>query len=252
MGQGVSSGGSLRTHSAGQFGRHPSDRVARKEPSTSKPYCRSLAMGRNKAGHAIECHRLVTGAQHSCSSGAPESAMLRTAAAAAFLVRQFEDGYVKSCAAGVGASRSTGSGPPAESVHWLRGVGQASQRPRSLAHLRRQSSRAAVTAGPVRRRRISVSARRFRFEILRRRSRRGLDLPLTAQSRPAVAQRPATDERRARDRQPLTGAAKIHQVVIGRRKLRRSGRRVIRPNNPESCESFEHRSPPLPLCAAGR
>jgi hypothetical protein len=175
--------------------------------------------------------------------------MLRTAAAAASLIRQFEDGYVKSCAAPDGTSRSAGSCSPADRRQWLRGFGQAAQQPRSLAHLWRQSSQVAMTVGPDRARPESLHARRFRIEILMHRLRRRFGLPPTAQSHPAVAQGPATDERGARNPPPLAGPAKIRQVVIGRRNLRQRGRRVTRPNKPESCESFEHRSPPLPRLA---
>src|SRR5258708_19900757 len=52
-------------------------------------------------------------------AGAREPAMLRTAPAIAFLIRRFEDPYVKSFAAGAGCLHSARFCSPAEKPRWL-------------------------------------------------------------------------------------------------------------------------------------
>jgi hypothetical protein len=81
----------------------------------------------------------------------------------------------------------------------------------------------------------------------------GLGLPTAFQ--PAISIEPMTSEHRGW-RPALTcfrRAAKPRQVVIaGHDGSTRPRRNAPCPNQPEFCESFEHRPLPLPLCAAGQ
>src|ERR1700755_1917861 len=80
----------------------------------------------------------------------------------------------------------------------------------------------------------------------------GLGLPATVQSRPAVDQGPMTNEHLGSNPAPTAWAAKTQRVVIGRHGFSQPGRYASWFQKPEFCESFEHRSPPSPLCAAGQ
>jgi hypothetical protein len=69
---------------------------------------------------------------------------------------------------------------------------------------------------------------------------------------PAVAIEPMTSERRGWNPAFTPWAAKTQQVVIGSHDFSPPGRYYLWPKEPKFCESFEHRSPPFPLCAAGQ
>src|ERR1700726_2389261 len=119
-------------------------------------------------------------------------------------------------------------------------------------------------AARLRRRRAGSPARRTMFgEVAERCIAVGLGLPAAFQ--PAVAIEPMTDQRRGWNPALALRAAKTRKVVIGKGFVEKPGpaqRNAPRRQRPESSEfevckpgfseSFEHRSPPLPLCAAGR
>ncbi|WP_143039757.1 MULTISPECIES: hypothetical protein [Bradyrhizobium] len=104
-------------------------------------------------------------------------------------------------------------------------------------------------------------------EVADRQIAAGLDLP--AAFHPAIAIDPMTSQRRGWNPSLALRAAKTRKVVIGMGtdEAGAAQRNAPRPQGPESskseaykpevckagfCESFEHRSPPFPLCAAGR
>jgi hypothetical protein len=91
----------------------------------------------------------------------------------------------------------------------------------------------------------------------------GLGLPAAFQA--PIPIEPMTDQRRGWSPALALRAAKTRKVVIGMGFVEKTGsarRNAPRPQRPDSsnfevcksgfCESFEHRSPPLPLCAAGQ
>jgi hypothetical protein len=78
----------------------------------------------------------------------------------------------------------------------------------------------------------------------------GLGQPAAFQ--PAVAIEPMTGERGGWNPALAPWAAKTQQVVIGMHGFSQPGRHAPWLKKPEFCESFEHRSPPFPLCAAGQ
>src|ERR1700676_2798179 len=105
-------------------------------------------------------------------------------------------------------------------------------------------------------------------EVADRRIAVGFGLPAAFQV--AIAIEPTTSQRRGWNPALALRAAKTRKVVIRRDFVEKTGPaqrdapRLQRPESPEfeacqfevckpgSSESFEHRSPPLPLCAAGR
>jgi hypothetical protein len=142
-----------------------------------------------------------------------------------FLIRRFEDGYVKRCAAGEASSRSITFPPSGLNV------------------------RGATT--PDRLRPESPAVCPFRIRILRRCLGKCRGLPATDQLRAAVDQGPMTSERpwSAPPRSPWPENA--WQVVIGRPGSLPPGRHAQRPKKPESCEALEHRSPPFSALRGG-
>jgi hypothetical protein len=103
-------------------------------------------------------------------------------------------------------------------------------------------------------------------EVADRQIAAGLDLPAAFQ--PAIAIDPMTSQRRGWNPSLALRAAKTRKVVIGmgidEAPAQRNAPPLQRSESSKSeackpavckagfCESFEHRSPPFPLCAAGR
>src|SRR5260370_39187656 len=126
-----------------------------------------------------------------------------------------------------------------------------------------------AAAARVHRRQAGSSAHRTVFvDVADRRIAVGFGLPAAFQA--AIAIEPMTDQRRGWNPALALRAAKTRKVVIGMGFVEKPGpaqRNAPRLQRPESskfevcefevsksgfCESFEHRSPPLPLCAAGQ
>src|SRR5258706_12200903 len=87
--------------------------------------------------------------------------------------------------------------------------------------------------------------------LLDRRLVEALNYPAALKSA-LVDENPMTRQHRPWRRTPARGAATIGHIVIGMHSLKPMRRHAPWLNKPEFCEFFEHRSPPLPLCAAGR
>src|SRR3981081_3019685 len=78
-----------------------------------------------------------------------------------------------------------------------------------------------------------------------------LSLPAAFQPAP-VDKDPMTRQPRLWRPTLARGAATTPRIVIGMRSLKPMRHQVPQLKTSEFCESFEHRSPPCPLCAAGR